>query len=108
MSEELLIRTAGGFRARLAGLIGRRSLPRGEALLIPRCRSVHTVGMRFAIDVAFLRGDTVLALRERVPPFRVVRAGVGGDEVSALELAAGEAREVGIHPGSRLPAARFL
>ena len=105
----LLIRTADRFPSRLRGLIGRRSLAPGEALLIPRCGSVHTVGMRFAIDVAFIRGDTVIALRERVPPCRVVRAsGVAGRATSALELSAGEARRLGIRPGSRLPAARFL
>ena len=35
------------------GLALRREPP-PHALLIPRCRSVHTFGMRFAIDVAFL------------------------------------------------------
>ena len=109
MAEELVIRTAYGFGRRLAGLIGRPGLETGEALLIPRCRSVHTIGMRFPIDVAFVRGETVVALRERVPPFRIVRAGrAGGGEISALELAAGEAGRLAIRVGSRLPGARFL
>lgn len=37
---------------RLRGLLGRDGLD--GALLLPHCRSVHTLGMRFAIDVAFL------------------------------------------------------
>lgn len=38
------------------------------ALLIERARSVHTVGMRFAIDVAFCDRDlTVLVTRTLVP-----------------------------------------
>lgn len=45
---------ARGVRARLLGLALVRGLPRDVALLIPRCRSVHTFGMRFALDLIFL------------------------------------------------------
>jgi uncharacterized protein len=59
--------------ARLLGLAGLRELPPDRALLIPGCRSVHTFGMRFALDVAFLDTDgRVLAVRSAVPPGRVV------------------------------------
>jgi uncharacterized membrane protein (UPF0127 family) len=55
---------------RIRGLLGRHALEPNEALLLPRCRSIHTVGMRFAIRVAFLDPDlTVLAVRD-VPPGR--------------------------------------
>ena len=40
--------------ARLRGLAFRRRPPEGWALLIPRCRSVHTFGMRFPIDLVWL------------------------------------------------------
>src|SRR5215211_4536636 len=42
-------------RSRLARLLGLALLaraPPGCALLLPRCRSVHTAGMRFALDIA--------------------------------------------------------
>jgi uncharacterized membrane protein (UPF0127 family) len=46
----------------------------GPGLVIPRCRSVHTFGMRFALDVVFLDADGVeIARRERVPPRRILR-----------------------------------
>jgi uncharacterized protein len=46
----------------------------GPGLLIPRCRSVHTFGMRFSLDVYFLdAGGGFIALRAAVPPRRVVR-----------------------------------
>ena len=63
---------AATFRARLLGLAFVRELPPGHALLIPRCRSVHTFGMRFAIDVVFLdeRGRVIRVARA-VPPRRV-------------------------------------
>ena len=45
----------------------------GEGLLIPGCRSVHTFGMRFAIDVVFLdRAQAPIAVRRSVPRNRVV------------------------------------
>jgi Uncharacterized ACR, COG1430 len=65
------MRVATGFRARLLGLAFRRRT--AGPLLIPRCRSVHTFGMRFPIDVVFLDADVeVLRVAERVPPCRIV------------------------------------
>ena len=40
--------------SRLLGLSLLRPGRAGEGLLIPGCRSVHTFGMRFALDVVFL------------------------------------------------------
>jgi uncharacterized membrane protein (UPF0127 family) len=63
---------ARSFRARLLGLALRRSPP-GYALLIPRCRCVHTFGMRFALDLVWLDADgQVLAVDRRVGPGRMV------------------------------------
>jgi uncharacterized membrane protein (UPF0127 family) len=54
--------------ARLRGLIGRRDV----ALLLPRCRSVHTFGMRFALDLVWLDGGgRVVRIDRGVPPWRV-------------------------------------
>ena len=65
---------AVGFRARLLGLafLGRERA--GAGLLIPRCSSVHTFGMRFPLDLVFLdeRGAP-LAIRRNVRPCRLVR-----------------------------------
>lgn len=65
---------ATGAQARLLGLAG---LPRREAgagLLIPRCSSVHTFGMRFALDLYFLDdAGAVLAVRRWIPARRVIR-----------------------------------
>jgi uncharacterized membrane protein (UPF0127 family) len=41
-------------RERTRGLLGRRVMGPTEALLLRRCRSVHTFGMRFGIDVVLL------------------------------------------------------
>jgi uncharacterized protein len=61
--------TARGLR-RLTGLAGRRDCE--VALLLPRCRSVHTFGMRFALDLVWLgRGGEVVRVDRAVPPRRV-------------------------------------
>ena len=52
--DGLVVVTARGFRARLLGLAFLRGLPPDYALLIPRCRSVHTFGMRFPLDLTWL------------------------------------------------------
>ena len=70
-SESVLFARAArpqGALERMRGLLGRDGLDEDEALLIEPCSSVHTIGMSFPIDLAFLdrRGQvrkTVRALR---------------------------------------------
>jgi uncharacterized membrane protein (UPF0127 family) len=72
--------------SRLLGLalLDREGAPHG--LLIPRCRAVHTVGMRFALDLLFFdRGRRVIDLRRSVPPGRWVRCSAAD---AVLELPA--------------------
>jgi uncharacterized protein len=64
-------------------------MPAGEALRIPRCRSVHTFGMRFPLDLIFLDADgRPVRVARDVPPWRVVSCR-GASEV--IETRAGEA-----------------
>ncbi len=59
-------------RARLLGLalLDRRGA--GAGLLLPGCRSVHTFGMRFPLDLVFLdRNLRAVSWRRAVPPGRV-------------------------------------
>src|SRR3954463_12528170 len=68
--DGLVIHRADSFRSRLLGLAFRREPPHGQALLIPRCRSVHTVGMRFPLDIAFLDERAAVVRLERSVPAR--------------------------------------
>jgi len=81
------------------------------ALLIPRCRSVHTFGMRFELDVCFLTlqadgaaGDaTVVGVRAGVRPRRVAslpRRAADRRRIATLELRSGAAQELGIEAGA--------
>jgi uncharacterized membrane protein (UPF0127 family) len=87
---------ARGLRARAIGLARLDAVAPGTALLIRRCSSVHTFGMRFALDLVFLDGrGEVVELRRGVAPRRVAarraaravveaRAGEGEAVVRAL------------------------
>jgi uncharacterized protein len=64
---------AANFRSRLLGLAGLSREQAGAGLLIPRCASVHTFGMRFDLDLAFLDGrNRPLAVFVQVPPRRLL------------------------------------
>lgn len=58
---------------RMRGLRGRSGLPHGRAMLLERARSVHTIGMRFTVSLAFLDRDLRVIVVRRVPPGRVLR-----------------------------------
>jgi uncharacterized membrane protein (UPF0127 family) len=90
-------RVASSFFARLRGLLGRRALRAGEGLLLRPEWSVHTLFMRFPIDVVFLDEHlTVVGVVPRLRPFRC--AGRRG-AAATLELAAGEAERLLITAG---------
>ena len=76
-------------RQRARGLGGRDAIAADIGLLIPRCRSVHTFTMHFALDLLWLdaRGCPVRVDRD-VPPRRV-RTCLRAHAV--LECAAGQA-----------------
>ena len=85
-------------RERARGLLGRPRLPPGHAMLIPNARSVHTVGMRFPIDAAFLDANLVVLSVKRLAARRVALPRLRARHV--LECAAG----TGPRPGDRLRA----
>ena len=67
-------------------------------LLLSPARGIHTLGMRFAVDVVFLsRQMRVLGLASRVQPWRLVLAPRGTGRV--LELAAGQIAATGLQAG---------
>jgi uncharacterized membrane protein (UPF0127 family) len=86
--------------SRLRGLLGRSGLPAGEGILLRPCGSVHTMFMRFPIDVVFCDGDLrVLSVAPALRPWRA--ASKRGAKVT-IELAAGEAASRGVAAGARL------
>jgi len=83
---------AGTSAARRRGLLGRDSLGPDEGIYIVPCEWVHTFGMRFPIDIAFLHRDgRVLAVQHALKPRRLSKLIFRADGV--LELAAGRLSE---------------
>lgn len=65
------VEVASGFRERSRGLLGRDGID--GALVLEPAMSIHTFGMRFALDVAFCdRKRRVIAVRE-MRPWRLTR-----------------------------------
>lgn len=89
-SIEVLL--ADRFSTRLIGLLGRPGLSVREGMLMTPCRSIHTLGMRFPIDVLFLdEAGAILEQRIGVRPWRTCLAPPATAMV--LELAAGVTEE---------------
>lgn len=81
---------ARSFLKRTKGLIGRslEEFSQGGALWIVPCDGVHTIGMRFPIDVAYLDAEgRILRLYHRLAPFRL--AALNFKTKSVLELPPG-------------------
>ena len=62
---------ASGRRDRRRGLLGRTGID--GALVLRPCRQVHSIGMRFPIDVAFCDRDGVVLHLATLRPGRVSR-----------------------------------
>jgi len=94
------VRTARTLLSRLVGLLGTAAIADGEGLWIVPCRSVHTVGMRYPIDVAFLdaRGVVIGSWRGFPRTGSAAFSGVPG----ALELRSEILAATGTAPGDRL------
>lgn len=87
--------------ARRVGLMNRDTFERGEALWIVPSRGVHTMWMRFAIDLLALDERGVVVDRvEALRPWRIrlPRAGTAG----VLELPAGTLEATGTALGHRI------
>jgi uncharacterized membrane protein (UPF0127 family) len=89
---------ADGLGARAKGLLGRSAYD--GAMILPRTRSVHTVGMRFAVDVAVCDRDLVVLAVLRLAPMRMSLPRRRGRVV--VEAQAGAFERWGLRVGDRL------
>jgi uncharacterized protein len=66
------VRKADNFLTRLVGLLKRTHLGPEEALWLMPSKGIHTIGMKFPIDVMFLTKDNqVLGLISGLAPYRI-------------------------------------
>jgi uncharacterized protein len=85
---------------RLKGLLGYRSLDVKNGLLITPCNSVHTIGMKFPIDVVFVnRYNRVVKIETNMAPNRFSGCFFSHE---VIELASGEASRLGLKLGMQI------
>jgi uncharacterized protein len=86
------VRKADNFLTRLVGLLKRTHLGPEEALWLMPSKGIHTIGMKFPIDVVFLTRDNhVVGLMSGLPPYRISAIHLRG--YSVLELPNGTIRK---------------
>src|SRR5579884_3717257 len=89
------------FLQRAVGLLARPVLRGDEGVVMTSCRAIHTLGMRFPIDVIFAdEQNRVLRVVPEVPPNRPFLSCRGAAKV--IELGPGALREIEILPGDKL------
>ncbi len=70
LAEETVV--AEGIFSRIKGLLGKKGLSQGEALIIKPCNSIHMFFMRFAIDAVFVdKNNRVVGMVKCLKPFTV-------------------------------------
>jgi len=91
---------ANSFLSRLIGLLNRSSLEPSEGMFFHKAPAIHTIGMRFPIDIIFLDASRrVTKVLQQVKPNRILPY---IKSRYTIELAAGQSEEKRIQPGETL------
>ena len=94
------VKVADTSSARRTGLLRQSSLAAGEGLWIVPCEGIHTWGMKFSIDVAFLsRKRQIVKIRKDMGKWRIAWCLWAH---SVLELPAGTLEQTGTCRGDQL------
>lgn len=95
------IQVADTSLSRMVGLLGKPGLEPGTGLLIRPSQAIHTVAMRFPIDVLFVdRKWKVVHLRSAMVPYRMT--GIHWRARCVLELPAGVIAQTSTAVGDQL------
>jgi len=85
---------------RARGMIGRK-FDGFDALILPRCRSIHTWFMGQCLDIVFVdEARRVLGVEARVTPWRIIRGPRGTRDV--IELPSGRLCGISIQHSDKL------
>ena len=94
------VKIAASSAERRCGLLKTEFLPRGGGLWIAPCEAIHTIGMRWPIDVAFL--DRERRVRKLVRALAPWRMAICFAAYSVLELPQGALGPTGTQIGDLL------
>ncbi len=85
---------------RVRGLLGRPALTREQGLLIRPCNSIHTIGMRYPIDLVFL--DRQWIIKKLVYDLRPWRLAWSPGASMVVELQGGTLAQLDLTCGTEL------
>ncbi len=92
---------ARGLFARMKGLLGKKEMAEGDAMLIEPCKGIHTFGMRFAIDAIFFDSRSrVVAVWKDLQPNRLTPYYFRASSV--LELRSGTLDKIPVNMGDEV------
>jgi len=95
------LKIANTWISRLFGLLPESYLGREDGLWLLPCTSIHTVGMRFSIDVIFLdKNFKIMKLKKNLKPFRFCLS--FRNTYSVLELSSGVIDSCNLNCGDSL------
>ena len=95
------VRKADNFLTRLIGLLKRTQLGPEEALWLMPSKGIHTIGMKFPIDVVFLnKRNEVVAVLSGMLPHRV--SAIHLKSYSVIELPSGTIKKSRTEVGDQL------
>ena len=95
------VEVADSFMKRLVGLLGRKHLDEQHCLWIHDCRSIHTLGMKFSIDVVFV--DENMQVKKVITHIKPGRMTLPVWKAhSVFEFNAGTLNANSIQPGDQL------
>jgi len=98
--DYLRVQVTESFKERNRGLLALDVLEQGEGLLITPCRSVHTFGMGYALDLVYLNKSLkIVKIIKSIVPNRMSIALFAH---STLELNSGEAQRLDLKLGMQL------
>jgi len=90
LAENLIV--ADNFFSRSKGLLGKKSLPDNEALLIIPCSSIHSFFMKFEFDAVFLnKKNEIVYIIQGMQAWRTSKICL--EAHSVIELSSGKIRE---------------
>ena len=102
--KALTLYKAETFFERLQGLLLRKPLDEHEALLIKPCSDIHSIGMKYSIDVAFIDNAGLVLKVVCLKPNRFARC---HGSKSVIEFKAGCAVKHGVETGAHIQIAEF-
>lgn len=94
-------KVAKTFGSRFLGLMGRKNIPENEAIVFPKCSSIHTFFMRIPIDVVFVSKDgKVVRILSELKPWKMLAPVRGASHV--IEMGAFSVEKKNIKLGDNL------